>query len=330
MTGRVLSTASLLIDWPVTVGHLPDRGGDVLGQSSGPTPGGGFNIVAAAARQGVEVGLLCPLGTGPNGDLGRRALKQEGVSHVGPTHPKDDTGFCLALVEPDGERTFVTVPGAESRVQPDDLSGSSITPGDAIFVSGYDLCYPVSGAALAPWIAGLERGVLVVFDPGPLVREIPADRLAAVLARCDICTLNEREATLLWGVDLAGRTDVRDLARGVPGSARGDGIGTGMKSDATVLLRVGPAGTVILEDRVTSVPSIQVDVVDATGAGDAHSGVLMARLLAGDRMADAVRTANLAAAVAVTRFGPATAPTRDELEEVSRRHRWSAQPETTT
>jgi sugar/nucleoside kinase (ribokinase family) len=54
--------------------------------------------------------------------------------------------------------------------------------------------------------------------------------------------------------------------------------------------------------------------VDTTGAGDAHSGVFLAGLAAGLTGAEAARRANVAAAVAVTRSGAATSPTRAELE----------------
>jgi sugar/nucleoside kinase (ribokinase family) len=65
---------------------------------------------------------------------------------------------------------------------------------------------------------------------------------------------------------------------------------------------------------VAHIPAPIVEAVDTTGAGDAHSGVFLASLA--DRLspADAARRANAAAALAVTRPGPATGPTRAELD----------------
>jgi sugar/nucleoside kinase (ribokinase family) len=57
-----------------------------------------------------------------------------------------------------------------------------------------------------------------------------------------------------------------------------------------------------------------VDAVDTTGAGDAHSGVFLAGLAAGLTVGEAVRRANAAAALTVTRAGAATSPTRTELD----------------
>jgi sugar/nucleoside kinase (ribokinase family) len=62
------------------------------------------------------------------------------------------------------------------------------------------------------------------------------------------------------------------------------------------------------------IPAPAVTAVDTTGAGDAHSGVFLAALADGLPAADAARRANAAAALAVTRPGPATSPARAELD----------------
>ena len=70
--------------------------------------------MAAAARQGLPVLYAGGHGTGPWGDLVRAALAAEGIGLLRPPDPSRDTGFDVALVEPDAERTFVTSLGAES------------------------------------------------------------------------------------------------------------------------------------------------------------------------------------------------------------------------
>jgi ribokinase len=66
---------------------------------------------------------------------------------------------------------------------------------------------------------------------------------------------------------------------------------------------------------VSRIPAPTVTAVDTTGAGDAHSGVFLAALAAGLTASDAARRANAAAALAVTRSGPATSPSRAELDQ---------------
>ncbi len=68
------------------------------------------------------------------------------------------------------------------------------------------------------------------------------------------------------------------------------------------------------------IPAPEVDAVDTTGAGDAHAGVFLAELAAGHAPAIAARRANVAAALSVTRPGPATAPARAELDQWIAQH----------
>jgi sugar/nucleoside kinase (ribokinase family) len=280
---------------------LPASGGDMLAAGSAIHVGGGFNVMAAAARQGMPVAYAGGHGTGPWGDLVRAALAAEGISLLRAPEPHGDTGFDVALVEPDGERTFVTSTGAET--QPGGWDAIGVSPGDAVYISGYGLVpSPDGGSAddgLGAWAAALPGGVILFADPGPLVAGIPAATMDAVLARCDWWSCNRREAVLLTGSDDPVAAARQLLGRGPAG----------------VLIRLGGAGCVVATaDGLTEVPAPSVHVVDTTGAGDAHAGVFLAGLAAGLDPPAAARRANAAAALAVTRAGPATAPSRRELD----------------
>ena len=170
---RVYSTGSILVDLAIDVPALPERGGDVLASATRTLVGGGFNLAAAVARQQVPCSYAAPHGSGRYGDLVRAALAAEGIEPAGPRRAGGDTGFCLALIEPDGERTFVTVPGVEAELRPDELAAVPVRPGDIVAVSGYDLLYPGSGPVLAGWLGGLDPTVRVALDPGPLVLRHP-------------------------------------------------------------------------------------------------------------------------------------------------------------
>ncbi|MBA1431318.1 PfkB family carbohydrate kinase, partial [Pseudomonas orientalis] len=65
---------------------------------------------------------------------------------------------------------------------------------------------------------------------------------------------------------------------------------------------------------IRHVPGFKVQAVDSNGAGDAHAGVMIAGLANGLTPAEAARRANAAAALAVTRWGPATAPGTAEVD----------------
>jgi sugar/nucleoside kinase (ribokinase family) len=299
---RLLHLGNVVVDLVLSVPAIPERGGDVLASRTAATAGGGFNVMAAAARQGLRVAYAGAHGTGPFGTLARAALAQEGIDVIQPVKAGLDTGFVLTIVEASGERTFITSPGAEATLTPADLDPVHPTPRDAVYLSGYSLVHASNRAALLSWLARLGSGDTLFFDPGPLVGSIPAGELAAVLGRADWLTCNAREATIL-----AGGTDPRAALTALASRT----------SRSRLLVRTGPDGCLIggPDGGVVHVPGFSVPVVDTNGAGDTHSGVFIAALAAGASETEAARTANAAAALSVTRRGPATAPSREELNK---------------
>lgn len=300
---RFVGVASVLVDVILYVDTLPERGGDRLARRGNLTAGGTFNLLAAAWRLGLPAAYGGLVGQGPLGQIVIAALAAEGVTLLAPPVPEGDTGFDVALVEGDGERTFVTAPGCEAHMTREHLESLQLQAGDAVYVSGYDLCYPGSGPALAQWIGGLPEDCLLVFDPGPLVGEIAADRREAALDRADLLSLNRREAGIL-----TGRPDPAVAAREIRGLVHGD---------ACVVVRDGPRGAWLAQagGAPLHVPARPVQAVDSTGAGDVHTAALVARIAAGSDVGRATWEANVAAAIAVGREGPSAGPTTAELEQ---------------
>jgi sugar/nucleoside kinase (ribokinase family) len=315
---RLLFAGEAIVDVVMRVPALPPRGGDALATSAEITAGGGFNVMAAAARQDLPVLYAGGHGTGQWGDVIRAALVAEGIALLRPPDPDRDTGFDVALVEPDAERTFVTRLGAEAVSGPGAWDAVRTEPGDAVYVSGYGLVAPDSGPVLGEWAASLPPGVLLFVDPGPLVAQIPAAVLDPVLARCDWLSCNHREAVLLAGHGPAGGGPADPPGDPAPGNpevvarrllARG--------AAANILVRTGAAGCYIAPLAAADAVHVRaprVTAVDTTGAGDAHAGAFLAALADGLSPLGAAARANAAAAFAVTRPGPATSPTRAQLD----------------
>ena len=310
---RLVFAGEAIVDLLMRVPALPERGGDMLAESAAVEVGGGFNIMAAAVRQGLPVVYAGGHGTGPWGDKVRAALAAEGIRLLRAPDPDADTGFDVALVEAGGERTFVTILGAESLREPGAWDVVRVEAGDAVYVSGYGLVPPDSGQVLGAWAAGLPPEVLLFVDPGPLVADIPAAVLGPVLARCDWWSCNQREAALL-----TGSSDPAEAARRlVRRTGQADVIVRAGSDGCVVARRVpGPSpGPMTHGLSLSQIPAPAVTAVDTTGAGDAHSGVFLAGLAAGLTVGDAARRANAAAALTVTRSGAAVSPTRAELDQ---------------
>jgi sugar/nucleoside kinase (ribokinase family) len=304
MTGgpfdRLLHLGNVVVDVVLTVPALPERGGDVLATSTQTAAGGGFNVMSAARRQGLPVGYAGAIGSGPFADVARAACAAEGIEVMQPAKTGVDTGFVISIVDDAGERTFLTSRGAEATLTAADLDRVSPGPGDAVYLSGYGLVHPANRAALLGWLSRLGNGHIVTFDPGPLVRSLPGDVLDPVLGRADWLTCNAREATLLTGA---------------PDPLSALALLTRRSGRAGVLVRTGADGCLLGHGGgpLRRVPGFRVTAVDTNGAGDTHTGVFVAALASGADEVEAARRANAAAALSVTKRGPATGPTLAEL-----------------
>ncbi len=249
--GRFVLVDAVVVDIVLRVEKVPERGSDVAVDESSSLAGGGFNVMAAASRLGLPAVYGGILGFGPFATIARNALREEGIIVALPPASGLDTGFVVALVEPD-------------------------------------------------LLARLPTETLFIFDPGPLVGDIATSHLDAVLKRADWFTCNEREAKVLTGCDpyAAAQGLLRRLNRG------------------SVIVRCGSKGCIVAVRGMATyeVPGFDVVVVDSNGAGDCHVGSFAALLVGGRSPVEAARWSNAAAALSVSRLGPARGPTMGELE----------------
>jgi sugar/nucleoside kinase (ribokinase family) len=298
---RLIHTGQVIVDLVMQIDALPKPGGDVLAANALFAVGGGFNVMAAARRSRMPVVYAGGHGSGRFGDMARAALAKEGVEIAGPQVTGEDTGLCVALVDARAERTFVSHIGAEGVLERSVLDGLLVTQDDIVYLSGYSLMLPDKATVLLAWLEQLPVGPRVAFDPGPLVDAIDAALLERVLARVSIWTSNRVEALRF------AKTEDLDAAC--------ESIAARLPTNALSVVRDGARGC---EMRVMGqrdhVAGFRVDAVDTKGAGDAHTGVFLAMLASGADARTAATRANAAAALAVTRHGPATAPDTEEID----------------
>jgi sugar/nucleoside kinase (ribokinase family) len=302
---NLLHTGQVIIDLVMAVDKLPQTGGDVLAKSASFEAGGGFNVMAAAQRNGLPVVYLGRHGTGRFGDLAREAMRAEGI-RIGIAHPAErDTGLCVAVTDASAERSFISYIGAEGEVTAEDLASVPAEAGDYVYVSGYSLLQVGKAQALLDWVLELPKGINVVFDPGPLVDSPDEPLIQALLARIDIWTSNSVEVLRFTGAS--------DIAEAL------DRLVDHLPAEVLMVVRDGPQGCWISQrGERQHVPGFKVAAVDSNGAGDAHAGVFVAGLAHGLSAIEAARRANAAAALAVTRWGPATSPGSAEVDALIR------------
>ncbi len=300
LVSRLVLVGSILLDVLVHVDALPSRGGDVIASDRTLASGGGFNVLSAASRLGLFGAYAGLIGDGAFGRHVARDLEVSGIRALIPPAAGEDTGFTVGVVEADGERTFVTSPGIESRLDAGSLQQVVLEAGDAVYVSGYDLLYPVAGPAIVSWLHGLSPEHLLAVDPGPLAAPL-GDPVGAVLGRVNLFSASEREA--------AGRTGA-----GTPAEAAA-ALAHQLAPGGIAVVRVGPGGCWVARQGMAPahVPGHRADAVDTTGAGDVHVGAMLARLANGDDALSAARFANVAAALSTEHRGGASGPTLDAV-----------------
>lgn len=296
---RLLQLSGAVIDLVYQVEALPKPGEEARVLASRLAPGGGFNAMLAARRAGMAVAYAAPHGSGPFADLLRQSLAQESIEALLPATALDDQGLCTVLIDASGERTFITRDGAERAFDKEALLGLEAGPQDWWLLSGYGLAMPLSQEALAAWLDSCPPATRLVFDPSPVIAEIPETLLSRAVARSHWISANRREA-----LAITGESDPQAAVRALQA----------LTADGGALLRCGEAGCWLATSarEPLHLPAFPVDAIDTNGAGDTHVGSFIAALSAGHPPADAAVFANAAAALSTTRHGPATAPLASE------------------
>lgn len=306
MTGRFISTHSVLLSLPLHIDHLPERGASVLADTASSRPAGGFTTLSAVAALGVRSAMASPLGTGPNSFTVRQQLVEAGVEILSD-ELVGDIGVAVLLVEADGSTTSVITAGVEAEPSREALNGLVLQPGDLIHISGADLTSPIGAEVLSGWGSALPESVTLVVSISPAVDQVDIDVWKRLLRRADVVTMNVREAAAL----------TRALQQAEPGT----GIRHVVRPDAAIVRRLGMMGCEVQVDQDqprVQIPAFGVHPVDTEGVGDTHIATMCASMLKGEDLVEACRIANAASALTIGHESALPVPTPEQIAEVLR------------
>ncbi|MEU3952428.1 ribokinase [Streptomyces achromogenes] len=293
----LLVVGSANADLVIGVERRPAAGETVLGGDLAVHPGGkGANQAVAAARLEARTALLARVGDDGHGRLLLDSLRAAGVDTVGVLVGGAPTGVALITVDPSGDNSIVVSPGANGRLRPEDVrTATSLFHASRVVSAQLEI--PLE--TVVEVVRNLAPGSRFVLNPSP-PRELPTE----VLAACDPLIVNEHEARVILGDARVG-DDPADWARLLLA-----------KGPRSVVVTLGARGALVCEGSGTAlVPSVKVDAVDTTGAGDAFTAALAWRLGAGAGLAEAAAYAARVGAAAVTRRGAQESyPTAAEVE----------------
>lgn len=306
---RLVVVGSTNTDLVVAVPRIPSPGETVLGGAMETLPGGkGANQAVAAARLGADVTFVARIGDDDFGRSARAGLLRDGIDtrFVGVT-PGVASGVALIAVrEETGENAIVVAPGANACLSPDDVdaAAAAFDRADAVVVS---LEVPLEAVARAA-DAGHARRIPVILNPAP-ARRLPPD----LLGKVSVLTPNETEAVQILGADPDGRDD-EDPGRLGDINALATGL-LGLGVDAAVVTLGARGAAIVTPDGVEFAPGVPVRAVDTVAAGDCFTAAVAVEFARGVSLRNAVRFANAAAALSVTRRGAQPSlPTRAEVE----------------
>lgn len=297
---KILVVGSSNTDMVIKTGRLPRAGETVLGGTFFMNPGGkGANQAVASARLGGQVAFICKTGSDIFGHQSQQLFEEEGIdtSYI-LSDKRNPSGVALITVDEEAENCIVVASGANANLLPTDLSAAidAIKQADILLMQ---LEIPMKTVEYVAEIAFNEQKK-VILNPAPAQTLSPK-----LLQHLYLITPNETEAEMISGVRITDNESAEEAAKVI--------AGLGVQH---VIITLGSKGALVYYDHTTEIiPSVKVEAVDTTAAGDVFNGALAVALSEGRSMAEAVRFGCKAAAISVTRVGAqSSAPYRNEVD----------------
>ena len=302
---KVTVVGSFMYDLVATASRRPKTGETLIGDSFGMFLGGkGANQAIAASRAGASVTMVGRLGNDLFGNQFLEKFSEEGIkTNFVIQDTENGTGVGMPLIDASGDNSIVIIPQANMAltVENIDKAESVIADSDVLILQ----CeVPMEANKRAAEIAN-KNDTLVILNPAP-ARKIPDTLLSLV----DIITPNESEAEILTDMPTETNSQAMEAAHHL--------LSKGVE---TVILTLGSRGSLLLTEKMEKrIPAYLVDVIDTTAAGDAFCGALAAILSNGSIIEEAIKIANAAGALAVTKLGAEPSlPTKKDIDQLINR-----------
>lgn len=265
-----------------------------------PYPSGAPAIfISQAARFGAGTGMVGCVGDDDFGRLNLNRLKADGVdvSAIAVSN-KLPTGCAFVTYRPDGGRSFIYhIPNsAAGLISPDQIDEAWLEDCRYLHVMGSSFSIPGVYESVEKCARVIKkRGGKISFDPN--IRKELIDRDATMRER--ILSIYRQTDLLLPGADelpvLTGKADVETALEAVFAET----------DIEMAVVKMAAKGCMYVDrERRFTVDAFPVEEVDPTGAGDCFGGALVAGLVGGYPIDEAVTLATAAGALAVTKKGP--------------------------
>ncbi|EEK52360.1 ribokinase [Bacillus cereus ATCC 10876] len=291
---NIAVVGSISMDLVAVSKKRPKAGETVIGEAFHTIPGGkGANQAVAAARLGANVAMVGAVGNDDYGTVVRKNLENERIfiDYVVPV--TDRTTGIAHIVLAEEDNSIVVVQGANALVNKSvvDRSKDLLVKADMVVLQ---LEIPLETVKYVLAICE-KHNIPVMLNPAPA--QVLSEE---ILEKATYITPNEHECRIVLDDFIS---PIEDLLAKYPNK---------------LLMTEGSNGVRFHNGtEIVHVPSIAVDVVDTTGAGDTFNGALAVALSEGETLQKAIRFANIAGGLSVTKLGAQGGmPTRDRVREV--------------
>lgn len=302
MNKNITVIGSSNVDLIIKLNHLPVPGETVCDGDFLQTFGGkGANQAVAAARAGGKVTFITSIGNDNYGAELKEYFKsiKMNIDYI-QTTDSAPTGTALIFISSDGENCIGVAPGANNYLTPEQIDDcrSTICSSDMIVLQ-----MEIPGATTEAILTIAQSfKIPVIMNYAPIRNfEIKIDNKITGLI------VNETETNALTDITIHNIADASVAAKKM--------LSNGIQF---VIITLGANGAYIADNAgfTDIVPAFKVTPVDTTAAGDTFCGALSVALTEGLTLPDAVRFANAASAIAVTRIGAQPSiPLRTEIDD---------------
>ena len=297
---KIVVLGSLNMDMVVTTERLPVIGETIHGEHIHYMMGGkGANQAVAASRMGISTSLIGSVGNDTFGEKILKNLSEENIDLSTINTEKNTFTGIATVFNTNSDNAIVVIPGANEFCEKHSVDQhiDKIKPAD-VFLTQLETPMETVEYALKK---AKEFGVKTILNPAPF-KELPK----GVIDHLDYCTPNESEFESMVGRKFDNSDD---FEAGM--------LEWSKQHDVNLIVTRGSLGSSYVENgNVYTVPSMKVDVVDTTGAGDTFNGILAYAIAEGLDLQEAVKMAGKGASLSITAFGAQGGmPTIDTLKK---------------
>jgi sugar/nucleoside kinase (ribokinase family) len=240
--------------------------------------GGVANVAVMIAKLGEKAKFIGKIGNDPFGRYFTDSLLSDGVEVHSLTDKKENTGLCISLAYPGGERVLIADRRANDSLSKIDLEGytEEIINSTYVYLSGYSLLKPATSSCILYAMECCHNRCVVVFNPG--APNLVSDEFKTVIKKyVNILILNWDEAVQITGESNEEKV-VFELS----------------KLNELSVVTLGKKGCLIVSENISErIPTVgDIFAKDTTGAGDAFSAGFLVGKMRGLNLIDCAKLAN--------------------------------------